>query len=311
MYPMHLEGSFKEKIWGGDGLKYFNKSVNDIKLGEIWELACHPNGSSTITNGEFEGQSICNLLSADSLNLLGQIYETFPIMVKFLDARSDLSLQVHPSDDYAVKNYKSLGKTEVWYILSAEPDAEIILGTNACSLEETMDSIENEDLDKCLNHIKVQAGEFYTVPAGTIHGIGSGIVLLEIQQSSDITFRLHDYGRGRQLHLNEAKDVIDIDTDYGKCRGFTEKVGTTEITEYIQTKYFEVSKYKIREDHQFTTDKRFQLISCIGGKGYLTYNGQIFDIKTGDQFLIPANMDNFELRGMIDVIITKPGELKN
>lgn len=311
MYPLKLQGDLKEKVWGGDDLKYYHKSSSEIRLGEVWELACHPNGSSTIVNGEFEGQSICTLLNQENLHMLGHSYESFPIMVKFLDAHSDLSLQVHPNDDYAKENYKSLGKTEVWYILSAEPGAEIILGTGSCSLEETMDSITDGDLSKCLNHIKVQAGEFYTIPAGTIHGIGAGIVLLEIQESSDLTFRLYDYGRGREIHMDEAQRVIDLETDYGKCRGFVEIKDDTEITYYIQTEYFEVSKLKIRECFEYEVGDCFQLISCIGGSGYLTYQDQIFDIRTGDQFLIPANMDSFSLRGMLDVIVTKPGTAKS
>lgn len=311
MYPLRLEGAMKEKVWGGDDLKYYHKSISEVRLGEVWELACHPNGSSTILNGEFEGQSICTLMNAENIQMLGKAYESFPIMVKFLDAKSDLSLQVHPDDEYAKEKYKSLGKTEVWYILSAEENAEIVLGTNSCSLEETMNSVKDGDLNKCLNHIKVKAGEFYTVPAGTIHGIGSGIVLLEIQQSSDLTFRLHDYGRGRELHLEEAEDVIKLDADFGKCRGFVEMQGDTEVTYFIQTDYFEVERYKIRESFKFGRDSKFRLISCIGGSGYLTFNEQIFDIKTGDQFLIPANMGEFEIRGMIDVMMTKPGSRKN
>ncbi len=311
MYPLKLEGDLKEKVWGGDDLKYYHKSITKQRLGEVWELACHPNGASTIVNGEFEGQSICNLLNTDNVHILGHAYDAFPIMVKFLDARSDLSLQVHPDDNYAQKKYKSLGKTEVWYILSAEEDAEIILGTKSCSIEQTLDSISKGDLNACLNHIKVKAGEFYTVPAGTIHGIGSGVVLLEIQESSDLTFRLFDYGRGRETHLEQAQDVIDLETDYGRCRGFVEMKDDTEITYFIQSKYFEVSRFKIREKYQMESESCFQLLSCIGGMGYLMYHDQIFDFKTGDQFLIPANMDTFELRGMIDVIVTKPGTTKS
>lgn len=311
MYPLRLEGAMKEKVWGGDDLKYYHKNSNSEKLGEVWELACHPNGSSIIQNGEFEGQTICSLMHPENMSYLGRNYDMFPIMVKFLDAKSDLSLQVHPDDAYAKAKYNSFGKTEVWYILSAEPDAEIILGTNACSIEETMDSIEAGDLSKCLNHIKVQAGEFYTVPAGTIHGIGEGIVLLEIQESSDITFRLHDYGRGRELHLEEAAEVIELDTDFGQCRGFKELKDGNEITHFIQTDYFEVTKVKIRESYLHASSQEFQLISCIGGSGYLTFSDQIFDVKTGDQFLIPASMGPFTLRGMLDVVVTKPGSKKN
>jgi len=311
MYPLKLEGAMKEKVWGGDDLKYYHKVSKSEKLGEVWELACHPNGSSIIQNGEFEGQTICSLMHPENMPLLGRVYDMFPIMVKFLDARSDLSLQVHPDDVYAKSNYKSYGKTEVWYILSAEPGAEIILGTHTCSLDETITSIEEGDLNRCLNHIKVQAGEFYTVPAGTIHGIGEGIVLLEIQESSDITFRLHDYGRGRELHLEEAQEVIDLETDFGRCRGFEELKDGNVITHFIQTKFFEVLKVKVREHYTHEVSQDFQLISCIGGSGYLTYNDQIFDIKTGDQFLIPANMGDFILRGMLDVVVTKPGSEKN
>jgi len=311
MYPLKLEGAMKSKVWGGNDLKYYHKSSSEMQLGEVWELACHPNGSSKIMNGELQGQSVCSLMNEENIRLLGKAYEAFPIMVKFLDAKSDLSLQVHPDDKYAKENYNGFGKTEVWYILSADPGSEIILGSNSCSLEETMKSIENEDLRDCLNHVEVNAGEFYSVPAGTIHGIGKGIVLLEIQESSDLTFRLHDYGRGRELHLEEAEKVIKLSADFGKCRGFKEMKGNNEITYFIQTSHFEVKRIKIRDCFTDEVNPNFQLISCIGGTGYLTYRDQIFDVQTGDQYLIPANMGNFELRGMLDVIITQPGTMKN
>jgi len=311
MYPLKLEGAMKSKVWGGDDLKYYHKNFSEEHLGEIWELACHPNGASIITNGELKGLSVCSLMEEENILLLGEMYKTFPLMVKFLDAKSDLSLQVHPDDKYAKDNYNSLGKTEVWYILSADEGSEIILGTGQCSLDETMESIENSDLDTCLNHIQVKAGEFYSVPAGTIHGIGSGIVLLEIQESSDITFRLHDYGRGRELHLEEARNVINVNADYGKCRGFVEMKEDTEITHFIQNEHFEVKKIKIREFYINDKTHSFQLISCISGTGYLTYKDQIYDLKTGDQYLIPADMGDFHLRGMLDVIVTQPTPIRN
>lgn len=310
MYPLKLEGILKDKVWGGDDLRYYHKSSETTQLGEVWELACHPNGSSIILNGELEGKSLCSLLQPEHHSLLGQAYDLFPIMVKFLDAKTDLSVQVHPDDSYAKTHFSSLGKTEVWYILSAEPEAEIILGTNGCTLDETMEAISEGDLRKCLNHIKVKSGEFYVIPAGTIHGIGGGIVLLEIQESSDLTFRLYDYGRDREIQLDEAKQVVNLQTDYGQCRGYTQVQDNSEVTNFIENDYFEVKRVKIREQFTEAVDGRFQLISCIGGSGILSYEGLYEKIQTGDQFLIPANMIDYTLSGMLDVIITKPGLIK-
>lgn len=216
---LFLDSPMHEKIWGGNRLNSeFGYDIPSDKTGEFWAISAHPNGVSIVSNGVFKGQSLANIY-ANHEELFGESESNvFPLLTKILDANEWLSVQVHPDDAYALSHEGELGKTECWYILSAEENSEIIYGHNARSREELQQMIENKSWDKLLQRVKVKAGDFFYVPSGTMHAIGSGIMILETQQSSDTTYRIYDFdradssGQQRDLHIHQSLDVLSFGT---------------------------------------------------------------------------------------------------
>lgn len=224
MYSIKFEPVFKEKVWGGNKLaKYLSKDVSmDVKVGESWEIACHREGTSKIRNGEYKGLTLEELIKHYGDIVFGKsiekITDRFPLLIKFIDANDKLSVQVHPDDEYAMKFEDDFGKTEMWYIVDAEPGAKLVYGLKkGITKEDFIKAIENNDFDEILREIEVKKGDVVFIPAGTIHAIGKGILIAEIQQSSDITYRVYDWnrvgldGKPRELHIEKALDVINFD----------------------------------------------------------------------------------------------------
>ncbi|MDU5566093.1 MAG: type I phosphomannose isomerase catalytic subunit, partial [Streptococcus vestibularis] len=215
--PLFLQSVMQEKIWGGTHLRdVFGYDIPSDHVGEYWAISAHPNGVSTIKNGRYAGQTL-DVLYAEHRELFGNRQEpVFPLLTKILDANDWLSVQVHPDDAYGLEHEGELGKTECWYIIAAEPGAEIIYGHNAKSKEELRQQIESKDWENLLTKVPVKAGDFFYVPSGTMHAIGAGIMVLETQQSSDTTYRVYDFDRKddqgnlRELHLEKSIDVLTI-----------------------------------------------------------------------------------------------------
>ena len=210
--PLFLQSVMQEKIWGGTHLRdVFGYDIPSDHVGEYWgAISAHPNGVSTIKNGRYAGQTL-DVLYAEHRELFGNRQEpVFPLLTKILDANDWLSVQVHPDDAYGLEHEGELGKTECWYIIAAEPGAEIIYGHNAKSKEELRQQIESKDWENLLTKVPVKAGDFFYVPSGTMHAIGAGILVLETQQSSDTTYRVYDFDRKddqgnlRELHLEKS-----------------------------------------------------------------------------------------------------------
>ncbi len=308
MYAMLLESVLKEKVWGGDELESFNKSVSDKKIGESWEVACHEHGVSRVRNGRYKGLSLCDLLSDKKHNIFLNDMNSFPLLIKYIDANESLSLQVHPDDVYSQKLNQPFGKTEAWYILEADEGAEIILGSNDQNLELLKEHIEHDEEIFYSNRIKVQAGDMYFVPAGTIHAIGKGIVLLEIQQNSDTTFRIHDYQRGRTLHIKEAVEVARLDTDYRKCVGRVTESDTYSVTTFLESEVFTIEKMIIKNQYKEMLPHDFQLINCIEGNGMIVHEEGYTPFVKGDSILIPARLDEYEIIGYATLIRSYTGK---
>lgn len=302
MYPILLSGVLKSKIWGGHHLESFGKTKDNELIGESWEVSCHKNGKNIVTNGIYKGLNLCEVMDVEQDHLLSGQYKEFPLLVKFIDANAPLSVQVHPGDDYAQKNYNSQGKTEAWYIVSAEEGAEIILGTNEKDIDQLMGKLEVGDLTS-LNHINVKAGEFYYVPSGTIHGIGKGVVILEIQQNSDITFRLFDYGRGREVHLKEGQENIELNTEAKRIIGIELKHAGYIMTKYIKNGNFTVEKIEVHSEYtESLQSHRFQIFTCISGQGKIIHDQGQEIISKGGSFLIPKDMGAFKIVGRCELI---------
>ena len=286
----------KDYLWGGRKLKEkFGKNCDCESCAESWELSFHKDGKTRIADGRTleetltekeKGTNVCE-------------FAFFPNMIKLIDAKSNLSVQVHPSDDYALKHENSYGKTEMWYIVDAEEDAGIYLGFNRdVTLEEYKCAIKNNSLTELMNFYPVKKGESYFIPAGTIHAIGAGCLICEIQQNSNLTYRVYDYNRydkngcKRELHIDKALEVTNR-----KKHQIKQLSGNTIGV----SKYFNVQKLTVDGICNLSTnDKSFHCITCLEGSGKI---GEI-KIERGDSFFVPANFGRYILEGKMSTILT-------
>ncbi|WP_130805919.1 mannose-6-phosphate isomerase, class I [Senegalia massiliensis] len=301
---LFLDSVFKEKIWGGNKLKeYFNYDIPSNNTGEYWAVSAHSNGDSIVKNGEYEGESL-SWIWENKRELFGNIKgNEFPLLTKIIDANRDLSVQVHPNDKYAKEHENSLGKTECWYIIDCDQDSEFVLGHNANTKEEMRQIIDEGNWDRLLRRVKIKPGDFFYIPAGTVHAIGSGTMILETQQSSDITYRLYDYdrlqdGKPRELHIEKSIDVTKIPHEDAKNNPTIEKINNNVIKNLIETEYFSVYKLDIKSNLKMNQDKPFIIMSVLKGKG----NIDGISIEKGDHFIIPYNYGEFILDGDMEII---------
>ncbi len=311
MSILKLEAPVMDNLWGGRRLidEYNKKAGGDIAA-ESWELSCYPGKESVILNGEFEGKTLPEYIDAKGKSVLGkncEKFENFPILIKFIDAKKDLSLQVHPSDEYALKNENQYGKTEMWYIIDAEEGAFLYYGFNKeITKEEFAKRIEDQTLTEVLNAYPVQKGDVVFIESGTIHAIGAGILLAEIQQNSNVTYRVYDYGRRdkdgnlRELHVEKALEVTTL--------GPVKKVKSPEP--HIGTcKYFTVDKVNLTGDKTTKisgniSDASFLHILILDGEGTLSCGQDKMDYKKGESFFIPAGSGEYELCGKCEAIFS-------
>lgn len=281
----------KDYVWGGNKLKEaYGKISEKTLVAESWELSFHKDGLTKTENG----LALTTQLTKEELgsNLSG--FEFFPVLNKFIDAKQNLSVQVHPSDAYALKNENSFGKTEMWYIVEAEEGAGIYLGFNRdVTSEEYKRAIEQNKLTELLNFYKVKAGECYFIPAGTVHAIGAGCLIYEIQQNSNLTYRVYDYGRGRELHIEKALTVSNLN----KHENITLKGEALGVS-----KYFTVTKLLCAQKRDLQTDgKTFHCLTVVKGEGKI--EGLL--VKKGDSLFVPANHGKYTLTGDMEVIMTQ------
>jgi mannose-6-phosphate isomerase class I len=292
-------------IWGGNRLAInYGYNIPNDNTGECWAISAHRNGDCIIKNGEFRGKSL-SWLWENHRELFGNIPgDRFPLLVKIIDARDDLSIQVHPDDEYAkVKENGSLGKTECWYVLDCDEDAEIVIGHNARSKQELKEMIERKQWRDLICLRSIKKGDFLQIDPGTVHAIKKGTLILETQQNSDITYRLYDYdrldnGKPRELHIDKSIDVIRCPHVDAKVGGKITRFDTCEVEELIQNQYYSVSKIKIHGRHIFEQNKLFLNVSVIEGKGEI--DG--IPLKKGDHFIIPYNYGSYELNGEMELI---------
>lgn len=310
MYAMKILPSFKDYIWGGERLKSeFGFKTGFDKTAEAWILSCHADGNNVIANGEYKGKTLRQILT-EFPELIKKGYTgDLPILIKFIDAKDNLSVQVHPDEDYAVKNENDHGKTEAWYILDADDDAELILGfKNKITKDELRSAIENDTILESVNRVKVKKGEIYFIPSGTMHAIGKGILICEIQQNSNVTYRLYDYGRlqngkKRPLHIEKAIDVLDFEPySYENNDAFKNE----KIINLVKCDIFILNKLNITEKTEFTANgDSFVSLVCAEGSGELTLGGETYKIVKGDSYFIPADAGEYLLNGNLILFETK------
>ncbi|MFC4619239.1 mannose-6-phosphate isomerase, class I [Camelliibacillus cellulosilyticus] len=313
--PLFLQPVFKERIWGGERLKkVFGYEIPSNKTGECWGISAHPHGPSIIKNGPLSGRRLDDVWRQHR-SVFGDFPAgEFPLLTKILDARSDLSVQVHPDDDYARKVEKvPYGKTECWYVIDCEEGAEIIYGHHAKNAGEFRHLVDMGEWEKLLRKVKVKPGDFFYVPSGTIHAIGGGIMILETQQSSDITYRVYDYdrkdadGKTRELHIDAAVDVTRFPHHVEPLSYEVEQDQEAVRTQLVSEANFTVSHWDVRGKLIYKKDQQpFLLISVIRGEGTITTDGQQNPIQQGDHLIIPKGVENIEIDGRCSCIVSHP-----
>jgi mannose-6-phosphate isomerase len=314
--PIFLQAVFQERIWGGNKLKTeFGYEIPSSKTGEAWVISAHPHGPSVIKNGPLAGKTL-----QDAWKNHGELFnkkmdneEEFPLLVKILDANDDLSVQVHPNDQYAREvEGVPYGKTECWYVLSAEPYAELILGHHANTREELENMMDSGKWNELLQKVKVKKGDFVYVPSGTLHAIGKGIVILETQQSSDITYRVYDYdrtddkGNKRELHLDKAKEVTTVPHQPVTYDFTIEAVDGLTKKQLINAQYFSVEHWQLHGQANLSMDKNFLQVSVIEGNAEIHVNGKSFELHKGTNFILPNGITNYTLTGDAEFIVSWP-----
>jgi mannose-6-phosphate isomerase len=319
-YPLFFRPDLKEKVWGGSKIEsLFNKSasgVDSTRVGESWEIAAHPNGSSIIMNGELNGMTFEDAIRHYKRELMGHDMmdaEKFPLLLKIIDAKDDLSVQVHPEDEFAMLfENGELGKNESWYVLEADPDAELVMGLKpGTTKEKFIEALDNEHLETVLNIVPVKAHDVFDIPAGLVHAIGSGIVLAEIQQNSDTTYRVYDWNRkdengiGRELHIDKAIQVIDFEDriPITQVNGHVENFGNCSRTVFVDNDYFTLESFNIGSEYIVSNRKdEFELFLCVKGSGSLHWTSDSHYIGKGTSFYIPPSVKNFEIKGPLSLL---------
>ena len=308
LYPLKFNPILKDKIWGGTKLKsLFEKNAITDKLGESWELSGIENDESIVLNGFLEGNSLPELIEIYMGELVGdKIYEeyglSFPLLFKLIDANENLSIQVHPGDEVAAERHNSYGKTEMWYVVDAEVGAELIIGfSKDCSRDEYLDALDEGLVEDLLQKVPVKKGDVFFIPAGLVHAIGKGVVVAEIQQSSDITYRIYDYkrtddqGNERELHTEQALDVISFDASINPATDYTPLLN--EVVPIVNCNYFTTNMLRFNEpiSPNYAAIDSFVAYMCLEGNFVIEFDGEKTVVNKGDTVLIPACIDDLNL----------------
>ena len=316
MYPLKLKYYAKTALWGGSTLKeQWNKPCDFDKLAETWELTVRPEAANIIENGTSAGLSLADYIAAHPNAVTdGDMGLFFPLLIKFIDARDDLSVQVHPDDTYAREVEGDLGKTEMWYIVAANEGAEIIYGLrDGVTAEDFRQAFEQGRIFDAIRTVKVKAGESYFIPSGLLHAIGRGCLIGEIQQNSDLTYRVYDYdrigadGKPRELHTQKALSVIrPFNEEEIAAIRYSRKPALGPGECLAACPYFEVHRLTLTDSPTvlMVTEKSFHHLLCVGGEGDIVHNGTHYPIRRGDSYFLPAGMGEYSLLGTATVLLS-------
>ena len=307
LYPLKFTPILKDKIWGGSKLStVLKKESNSQQLGESWEISDVEGDTSIISNGIYKGKSLKWLLEQSAYDVLGEkntevFGAKFPLLIKFIDAKEDLSIQLHPNDELASERHNSFGKTEMWYVMQADKDANLIVGFNRDMNAKTyLEHLENKTLPEILNFEPVKNGDTFFIEVGRVHAIGAGVLLAEIQQTSDITYRVYDWdrvddqGQSRELHNDLAIDAIDFNmpdnfkVDYSKTKNQSNKM--------VSCPYFTTSFIDLQGDlNKENRNDSFVIYICVEGEANIIYKDVYYSLKAGETILLPASLKTYQL----------------
>ncbi|WP_299108435.1 type I phosphomannose isomerase catalytic subunit [uncultured Winogradskyella sp.] len=308
LYPLKFNPVYSYRIWGGDKLKtVLNKDYTQDSIGESWEISDVENNETLVSEGPLKGKSLKELITEFKGELVGDnVYKTFgndfPLLIKFIDAKTPLSIQVHPSNELAKERHNSFGKNEMWYVMEAEEDAELIIGFNKTTNKDNYQKhLNNSTLRNILNIEKVDKGDTFYIPTGRVHAIGAGVLLAEIQQTSDITYRIYDYdridkttGKKRELHTDLALNAIDFNfyEDY-RSRYSKEINSENELVNspYFKTNFLHIKGEMFRDLKELDS---FVIYICVEGILQMNDKNQNISLKKGETILIPANTDGLK-----------------
>ncbi|MEO1052983.1 MAG: type I phosphomannose isomerase catalytic subunit [Bacteroidota bacterium] len=309
LYPLKFQTIFKDKIWGGQKIKsILGKDYGDLpNCGETWEISGVEGNISMVADGALKGKSLKELIGTFKGELVGQkVFERFgnefPLLIKFLDANDDLSIQVHPDDELAKKRHDSFGKTEMWYVLQGDEGAKLVSGFNRkVDRNVYLDYFNNGQLKDILNIEVAQADDVFFIPAGRVHTIGKGLLIAEIQQTSDVTYRIYDFdrtdaqGNKRELHVEQALDAIDYDFYDSYKTGYQD--AANEVVDLVECPYFSTQKLHFTEttSRDYSSLDSFVIYIGIDGALNLKFDGGQTQLKKGEAILIPASITNIEL----------------
>lgn len=310
LYPLKFYPIYKEILWGGRRIaQYFEREIPDGNIAESWELSCRADSMSVVSNGEYKGTELSALIYKYKEKILGtKIYEKyglyFPLLVKIIDANDRLSVQVHPDDEYAKLRGENNGKNEMWYVLDAKDGAKLIYGLKQnVSCEDFINAIKNGTIIDTLNEVSVKAGDCLYIPSGTVHAILEDILIAEIQQNSNTTYRIFDWDRAdkhgnkRELHIERALDVINFDTNKSQISNSDQQM------RLIESEYFNVDEININHKHILTvSEEAFMVIMNISGLGRIYWKNGSETINKGDTLLLPASLGKIEIEGSLKIL---------
>lgn len=308
LYPLKFFPIYKNKIWGGDKLNTkLNRKLPGNKIGESWEVTTNQDSISVVRNGQLKGEKLTELIRKHPKNLLGDRYDKgdkFPLLLKIIDATQKLSVQVHPDDKAAEELASGSGKTEMWYVLDASKDAKLYIGLkDVKDKSQLKKAIQEGEFQEKLNAINVQRGDFFFIPAGTLHTIGGGLLLAEIQQNSDTTYRLYDWnrvdedGNYRKLHLDKGLKATNLNASVDRYESIYKKE-TTDYKRKVLTvsKYFVTEKVSVKDTFKLDNDD-FALLTCIENTGMIEYKNNTETLDLGESVMIPAGLKDVKIKG--------------
>lgn len=310
LYPIKFNPIYSYRIWGGDKLKtILNKIYNEESIGESWEISDVKGNETKVSEGNLKGETLKQLITTYKGDFVGnRVYDIFgndfPLLIKFIDAKTPLSIQVHPSNALAKERHNSFGKNEMWYVMQAEEGAELIIGFNQkVEKESYTNHLNNSTLSEILNIEKVKKGDTYYIPTGRVHAIGAGVLLAEIQQTSDVTYRIYDYnrvdnktGNKRELHTDLAVDAIDFEfyDDYKT----TYNSHTNSSNKLVHSPYFKTNFITLKGElmKDYSNLDSFVIYMCVDGFLELIFNEELYKLKKGETILLPAVIDQITLK---------------
>ena len=319
MKAIKLNPAFKDYLWGGTKLRdEYGKKCDLDKVAESWELSCHKDGCSVVADGEYAGLTLPQYIEKAGKAVLGtdcEKFEYFPILIKLIDAKQNLSVQVHPDNDYAMRVEGEYGKTEMWYVVDCEPGAGLLYGfKHEITREEVKAAAENDTLLSLANHVPVHKGDVFWINAGTLHAIGKGILIAEIQQNSNTTYRVYDYGRvgadgkPRQLHIEKAIDVTRLapaTRPCGRPQAKPEAFDGGSVLPLASCDYFTVKEMEVTSHAALMADeKSFHSLLLLDGSLTLSMGGEKLEMEKGASVFVPAGSGAYTLTGKGRLILT-------